>query len=117
MSYRVAVFERERWRAALFGVGAMLALLAYGLILDPDTGRNGVPCLWKTFFGFRCPGCGLSRAGALLLRGRLREAVTTNFLIAPFVFVFVRQVFMRIAEWIKALRQIRLLRRNARWQN
>jgi Protein of unknown function (DUF2752) len=63
----------------------MAALLAYALIVDPDTGYRGIPCVWKNLFGFECPGCGLSRAGALLLRGRVHEAVHSNWLIFPFV--------------------------------
>ena len=62
----------------------VVALLVYGYIVDPQTGVGGLPCLWKTVFGFTCPGCGLSRAGALLLRGYLEEAVAANWRIIPF---------------------------------
>lgn len=74
-------------RAMVIRVSIMAALLAYGSIVDPDTGNGGVPCLWRTLFGFECPGCGLSRAGALLLRGRFPEAAHANWLIFPFIWV------------------------------
>lgn len=75
-------------REAIGRVSIVVALLAYGLIVDPETGQRGIPCLWKALFGFECPGCGLSRAGALLVRGRFAEAVHTNWLIFPFVLVW-----------------------------
>jgi hypothetical protein len=59
----------------------------YGLFIDPDTGEGGIACLWETLFGVDCPGCGLSRAGALLLRGRFEEAARMNGLIFPFAVV------------------------------
>lgn len=65
-------------------VSTAAALLAYGLLVDPDTGHGGIPCLWRTFFGLECAGCGLSRAGALLVRGHLHAAARANWLIFPF---------------------------------
>lgn len=62
--------------------------LGYGFVVDPETGHNGIPCLWKTLFGVTCPGCGLTRAWALLLRGRWHEAASMNGLIFPVVAIF-----------------------------
>jgi|GEM_PF-1960791 len=62
--------------------------LAYGFFVDPETGRHGIPCLWKTLFGITCPGCGLTRAWAMLLRGRWHEAAGMNWLIYPVVGVY-----------------------------
>ena len=115
MSYGIAIIRRER--AGILRVGSMLGLFAYGLIVDPDTGKNGIPCLWKSFFNVTCPGCGLSRAGALLLRCRFSEAVATNVLIVPSAIVFVREFVVQIVSWLGSCEQIRLLRRNAKWQN
>jgi hypothetical protein len=62
----------------------VLALLCgYGLLVNPFSGENGLPCLWKLLLDIECPGCGLSRAGAFLVRGRLVEAISTNWLIVP----------------------------------
>ncbi len=60
-------------------------LAIYGLAVDPTTGSGGVPCLWRLVFGVECPGCGLSRADALLFRGHVRDAVAMNWLIVPVV--------------------------------
>lgn len=69
-----------RIQAVLLG-----ALLIYGFVVDPDTGEGGIPCLWKAVFSADCFGCGLSRAGAFLLRGQVTEAVAMNGLIIPVV--------------------------------
>jgi hypothetical protein len=61
------------------------ALIGYGLLVNPYSGGNGIPCLWKALFGVECPGCGLSRAGAFLVRGELSAAVHQNWLIIPVV--------------------------------
>jgi hypothetical protein len=59
-----------------------LAIL-YGLVVDPLTGKHGIPCLWHTLFGYTCPGCGLTRAWALLLRGDFHQAARMNWLVFP----------------------------------
>ena len=61
---------------ALFG-----AALGYGIALDPESGAHGIPCLWKMLVGWECPGCGLSRAWALLVRGQFLHALKMNWLI------------------------------------
>lgn len=61
------------------------ALICYGLLVDPETGRGGLPCLWQLATGSGCFGCGLSRAGALLLRGHPAQAAAMNWLIFPAV--------------------------------
>ncbi len=40
-----------------------------------------IPCLWKTIFGIRCPGCGLTTAFIYLLNLDFKKAFETNFLI------------------------------------
>ncbi len=74
-------------RAALVGV-----ILAYGIAVRPSDGHNGIPCLWRTVFGFTCPGCGLSRAWAFFVRGHWLEAGKMNWRIFPVVFVFLRKL-------------------------
>lgn len=78
-----------------------VALLCYGLMVDPKTG-GGIPCLWKTLFGITCPGCGLSRACALLLHGRLVEAARMNWLIFPVASVFCWKCLMEIKVLYKS---------------
>ena len=75
----------SRWRALIMRGAILVGLLTYGLIIDPDTGSGGFPCLWMVCFGFECQGCGLSRAGALLLHGRLKDAACANWVIFPII--------------------------------
>jgi hypothetical protein len=58
-------------------------LAIYGMLVDPLTGHGGIPCLWRLCFGLTCPGCGLSRADALLVHGSLQQAIAQNWLILP----------------------------------
>jgi hypothetical protein len=67
----------------LTSVALLSVLVAYGLIVDPASGAGGLPCLWTLFFKHECWGCGLSRAGAHLIRGHFTEALTINWLIIP----------------------------------
>ena len=59
------------------------ALVIYGCLVEPLAGFGGLPCLWKLCFGIECPGCGLSRADSLLMRGHVRDALALNWLIVP----------------------------------
>ncbi|MEY4603357.1 MAG: hypothetical protein RIT43_649 [Bacteroidota bacterium] len=40
-----------------------------------------IPCLWKTMFGFECPGCGLTTAFISLLELNFKKAFENNWLI------------------------------------
>jgi hypothetical protein len=75
--------------------------LVYGLVVDPETGRHGIPCLWKTLFGITCPGCGLTRAWAMLLRGRWHEAARMNWLIYPVVVVYLEHLVRALIRTTK----------------
>jgi hypothetical protein len=87
-------------------------MIVYGIYLDPATGRGGLPCLWKILFGFECFGCGLSRAGALLMRGRVHDAAIMNPLIFPFVVVSALE-FVRNRRFGIDLERIRLWQKSA----
>jgi hypothetical protein len=95
----------------------MVALLAYGLTVDPDTGKWGIPCLWKALLGINCPGCGLSRAGALLLHGRFAEAARMNWLIFPFVMVSTCKCVGQILRRMDEFQDVRLSERVVRWRS
>ena len=76
------------------------ALVAYGVLVDPVTGHGGIPCLWKLLFGVECPGCGLSRADAFLVRGNVVEAVAANWMILPVWFVAIRSFAVECVTFI-----------------
>lgn len=90
----------ERLRVELISGRRCLlpALVVYGTMVDPATGKGGIPCLWRLVLGISCPGCGLSRADALLVRGHFAASIAMNWLIIPTwlvaVYVFV-EAFIR----------------------
>jgi len=62
---------------------ALTAALLCGLYFFPyNVMFNGRSiCLFKTFFGFECPGCGLTRAAWLLIHLEFSGAFAMNKLI------------------------------------
>ena len=40
-----------------------------------------IPCIWKTFLGFNCPGCGLTKAFISLIELDVKKAFENNWLI------------------------------------
>jgi hypothetical protein len=90
-----------RWpRPAVLGAVG-LPLAAVGLAVW-DPARHGGPalCPWRAVTGTSCPGCGLTRAGGALLRGRLDEAVHLH----PLVLLVAAQV---VLVWVMALWALR----------
>jgi hypothetical protein len=62
-------------------IGALVALLLAGTLLfffDPATASFYPPCLFKTFLGVQCPGCGSLRAAHQLLHGNFGAAWDLN---------------------------------------
>ena len=81
----------------LGSVLSLAALAAYGLMVEPGNGARGLPCLWTLIFHHKCFGCGLTRAGAYMLRGRVQEAISMNWLILPVTALVAREIFLRLA--------------------
>jgi hypothetical protein len=69
------------------GISMRMSLLpgvaGYGVMATPIGGGGALPCLWRLWFGLTCPGCGLSRANALLVRGLVNDAIAMNVLVVP----------------------------------
>lgn len=57
-----------------------------------DTENYLFPCLFKTFFGIDCPGCGLQRAIILLLKGDFLAA----FNMFPAIYILLTSVLIFI---------------------
>lgn len=75
-------YIRANWIYSTF-IGYML----FSCILKIITGLNiTIPCLFKTFLGFHCPGCGLTSAFIELLKLNPERAWDHNpliFLVLP----------------------------------
>jgi hypothetical protein len=69
-------------RAGVGGTPAALLLAAVGMVVlflfDPATAGFYPTCLFRTFLGFQCPGCGSLRAVHQLLHGDLAAAWALN---------------------------------------
>ncbi|HZQ39134.1 MAG TPA: DUF2752 domain-containing protein [Rhizomicrobium sp.] len=74
-----------------------MVAVAYGVWLTKG-GVSGIPCLWQMLFGVECPGCGLTHAWVLLLRGDLTAAAGANWLIFPVIAVFLHHSFVFAAR-------------------
>ncbi len=77
----------DRWQrvgASISGL-IVLALLIIASTLEPNPEGFGThqqlglpPCTSVVLFGWRCPACGMTTSWALLLHGRIVEALATN---------------------------------------
>jgi len=47
-----------------------------------------IPCLFKSVFGFDCPGCGLQRSILLLLKGELSASLEMYWATIPILLMF-----------------------------
>ena len=60
-----------------------------------------IPCLWKSIFGFQCPGCGLTTAFISLLDLNFKNAFESNWLIyiiVPFGIYYMIQDYVKFQE-------------------
>ena len=59
-----------------------------------------IPCLWKTFFGFECPGCGITSSIIEIIKGNLQIAWEINkitYLVFPLLlFYSIKEVFLKV---------------------
>lgn len=94
-------FGREGRRRFAVACAVAGGLLVYALATNPSGG--GIPCIWRTLFDLECPGCGLTHAGALLLRGRFADAAAMNWLIFPLAIVLAQQCFKHLRDLTRYL--------------
>ena len=59
-----------------------------------------IPCLWKTFFGFECSGCGITSSIIEIIKGNFLIAWEINkftFLVLPLLlFNSIKEIFFKI---------------------
>jgi len=82
-------------------IGALVAFFFAGILLfffDPATAGFYPPCLFTTFLGTQCPGCGSLRAAHQLLHGNFNEAWVLNpalIIVAPLATAISLFTFLR----------------------
>lgn len=64
---------------------ACIAGAAAAHLMLVATGLEGWPCPVRYAFGIPCPGCGLGRAGALLLRGQIAASLHVHAFAGPVI--------------------------------
>jgi len=90
-------YIRARWLLAI-----VLVYAGIGLLLRAFADINIMPpCLYSTFFHIRCPGCGITTATTLILRGRFADAWHTNPLAFPAIIIILAAL---IADYSKFIR-------------
>ena len=94
-------YVRTLTKSDLSPILILMGLIGYGLAIDPSNGSHGIPCLWKLIFHHECLGCGLSRAGAYLVRGNIEQAMTTNWLILPVALLILVELMIRLIYKLK----------------
>lgn len=102
----ISMHSCAQWKHHARGFLSLRALLLpslvlYGILVEPSTGQGGIPCIWKLCFGLECPGCGLSRADAFLMRGDLQAAMTLNWLILPLWLVSISSFAFQVSALIR----------------
>lgn len=81
----IPVRSKKRLVALLLTVLGIGTLgVGYGILVNNGI---GIPCLFYTVTGLRCPGCGISRALAALLCGRFNRLIEYN-LFAPLIVLY-----------------------------
>ena len=59
-----------------------------------------IPCLWKTFFGIECSGCGVTSSIIEIFKGNFLLAWEMNkitFLVFPLLFLYsIKEIFFKI---------------------
>ncbi len=60
-----------------------------------------IPCLWKTIFNIKCPGCGLTTALISLIRFDIASAYSANpliFVVLPSVIFYIIKDYRRYTQ-------------------
>ncbi len=75
-----------------------VALLS-GWLFAPHVNAGPIICLWRRAFGWRCPGCGMTRALCLFATAQFGAAMQANWLIVP-VMAVATLVCFKSLTWI-----------------
>ena len=95
---KVFSFFRENIIVAL-----VVLYLVFSILLKLFSGIDYLfPCLWKTFFGFECSGCGITSSIIEIIKGNFLIAWEINkvtFLVLPLLlFYSIKEIFFKINQ-------------------
>lgn len=94
------IILRYIWKYKIYS--AVIIYLILSAALNTFLHINiGIPCLWRTIFGVRCPGCGLTTAFGELLRFNFVGAFKQNpliFIVLPSASVFIIIDFIKFRK-------------------
>ena len=95
---KVFSFFRENIIVAL-----VVLYLVFSVLLKLFSGIDYlIPCLWKTFFGFECSGCGITSSIIEIIKGNFLVAWEINkitFLVFPLLlFYSIKEVFFKVNQ-------------------
>jgi len=80
-----------------------VSYLLFSILLKLFSGIDYlIPCLWKTFFGFECSGCGVTSSIIEIIKGNFLIAWEINkitFLVLPLLlFYSIKEVFFKVNQ-------------------
>ncbi len=61
--------------------------------------QNAMACFYKKYFGIECPGCGMQRSVAALLRGDVSESFMLYPALLPILFMLIFLCLHLIFKW------------------
>jgi hypothetical protein len=80
----------------------VIAYFLFSIILNITFGIDiCIPCLWKSVFGFHCPGCGITTAFISIMNLDFIKAIQSNwliFIIIPFGTYYIIYDFIQFIE-------------------
>ena len=79
----------------------VVSYLVFSILLKLFSGIDYlIPCLWKTFFGIECSGCGVTSSIIEIFKGNFLLAWEMNkitFLVFPLLFLYsIKEIFFKI---------------------
>jgi len=94
-----AQYTPTQWVIHIAGLIILPAALLFGRLFAADVHDAPVICLWRRCFGWRCLGCGMTRALCLFASGQWSASIRANWLIVP-VIAAALVIFVRSLLWL-----------------
>jgi hypothetical protein len=89
----------------LVGMFAFPSSIAAGWIMHPLLPHAPTICLWKRWFGWECPTCGLTRAFCLFARGEFAAAAALTPLVFPLYGLILSISAISLLRWLQERRR------------